>query len=102
MKHVRQLFTTVRTALRVAIARIDTRLRPPEPAEPLFEPEEAARLAREQHRRALRASRKPWYYSRQQPLRVPESLRYYEAVHGTKATVAMLKARAQHETERDE
>ena len=98
----RRAVVATRTRIASLVAAIDRMLKQPEPAEPLLAPEDAARLAREQQRRALRASRTPWYYSRQQPLRVPESLKYYEAVHGTKATVAMLKARAQRETERDE
>lgn len=57
----------------------------------MLEPEEAARQAREQHRRALRASRTPWYYRRPRPLQVPESLRYYEDVHGTRATLEMIQ-----------
>jgi hypothetical protein len=90
----RAVLLVLRDALRRAATRIGRALESSEPREPLPDPDEALRQAREQHRRALRASRTPWYYRRPRPLQVPESLRYYEDVHGTEATLRMLTARA--------
>lgn len=83
--------------VRRVAAHLDRTLERAEPEPPMLEPEEAARQAREQHRRAFRASRTPWYYRRTRRFEVPEQLKYYEAVHGTKATLKMLTARAKRE-----
>ena len=77
------------------LARIDARLTPPE--KPLTEDELLARARREQVGR--RAARAPWYHHRPREVQIPDSLKYFEAVHGTRATVEMLKARAQRESD---
>jgi hypothetical protein len=96
--NLRRILTTVRTALRVTIARIDARLNPPEPIDAeqrRVDPEQAADLARKLERRVRIAGTRPWNYSRRSPLVIPESLKYYESIHGTEATLRMLTARAQ-------
>jgi len=90
----RAFLYALRCTLVRAITNLQSRMRPPEPAEPLLAPEDAARLAREQDRKERRAARTRWYQRRPGQVTIPESLKYYEAVHGTKATVEMLKERA--------
>ena len=45
------------------------------------------RVQREGYRRGVR----PWYARRAIPRTVPDSLKYYEDLHGTPATLALLR-----------
>ena len=74
----------LRCADRIAVP---TQAAPPPESDPEIVEAQRKRSQREGLRRGLR----PWYYSRGPSVRVPESLKYYEDVHGTKATLELLQ-----------
>ena len=97
MTFTRHTLTVTRRAIVVASAtlsaivrRLDGALQPPE-VEKLPDEDELLERAKRQNRAGRRASRTPWYHHRPGEVQIPDSLKYYEAMHGTKATVEMLK-----------
>jgi hypothetical protein len=79
-----------RNTLSAIVSKLDSVLQPPEIERPVDEEKIIAEL-KLRNREGQRASRRPWYAQRTREKKIPEQLRYYEAVHGTKATVEMLK-----------
>lgn len=86
-----KLLTVIRDALRRCANSLDRVTAEPVEREQLMSLEELRERARKDHMRARRAGRRPWYHSRPGEVKIPDSLRYYEDIHGTRATVEMLK-----------
>jgi hypothetical protein len=78
------------------VRRIDLALAPPEKPEPDIDPELAKQLARIEARKSWRAGLRP-QLRRHAPLKIPESLEYYESIHGTRATLEMLADRSRRD-----
>ncbi len=90
MTLTRRALIVARDTLSAIVRRLDSVLVPPE-VEKLPDEDELLERAKCQNRAGRRASRTPWYHHRTGEVKIPDSLKYYEAVHGTKATVEMLK-----------
>jgi len=86
--NTRPLLLALRRGLIHVLGAIDTATAEPEK---LPDEDELLERAKRQNRAGRRASRTPWYHHRPGEVKVPDSLKYYEAVHGTKATIEMLK-----------
>lgn len=93
--NLRRILTTACTVLRVAIARIDARLNPPEKPQPEMDPQQAAEIHRRLERQVRLAGTRRWNYHRPRPREIPESMRYLEDTQGEAAVLRALVAQAQ-------
>jgi hypothetical protein len=83
--------------LRALIRKLVVALAPPPEEEKLLTEEQLkAQIVENMRLEKLgrRVGSRPWYQSRPRLLRIPENWRYYEDVHGTKATLGALQKAA--------
>jgi hypothetical protein len=90
----RAALLVARNTLSAIVSRLDAVLAPVEKEQPPMDAEQAREMFQRQARQSRIAGTRPWNYSRPKPLEVPESLRYLEAIHGTRAAFQFLAKRA--------